>query len=223
MSINLLRKHEILQVKGSKALGRNKRRWAATQTIPSQQKKQKRSPRAYSAKKCGFLSCGLTAAPGQPHCLTFPCLLLQHPERCLGLHCSDSCLCHAQAGEEALCLRQGCVALPHSCLTHLGHLRSQRADYLHQDKEVEVEVEGGQHWEEGAQEACSTGLHSLFQKLLWRVAQTWVFLSLLPNCQLWHLKEKKQPHLVLFVGLTVSQVFSCPWESLMCQICWKSP
>lgn len=86
-----------------------------------------------------------------------------------------------------------------------------------------MEVEEGQRWEEGARQACSTGLHSPFQKLLWKFAQVWVFLPLLPKHQLSHLRGKNQPHLVLFVGLTVSQVFSCPWESLMSQICWKSP
>lgn len=54
MSNDLLGKHEVLQVNGSKTLAKNKLCWDATlpwaskkrtQTVTSQQKKQKRSPR----------------------------------------------------------------------------------------------------------------------------------------------------------------------------------
>ena len=66
MSKDLLGKHEVLQVNGSKALARNKLCWDATEAITSQQKKQKRSPCAYSVpyvKKCGFLGCGSYHSP----------------------------------------------------------------------------------------------------------------------------------------------------------------
>lgn len=126
----------------------------ATQTITSQQKKQKRSLRAYGApyaKKCGFLGMGLTTHPRQPYRLTFLCLLCSHLDHCLGPYCSGSRPCYAQSEEEVSYLTRGRPAPPRSRLTHLGHLRRPRADQLQQEREVEVEVAGGQRWEEGGQ------------------------------------------------------------------------
>lgn len=124
MSRDLLGKHEVVQVlKGS---GKEQTVLGCNTNSSQPAEEPEEIPRCLQCKETWLPRLWSRRSPRTATLsLTFPRPLLRHPERCRGLRCSGSCLCHAPS---ALCPSQGCVALPQSSLIHPGHPRSRQAD-----------------------------------------------------------------------------------------------